>query len=109
LESRQDLLTGELRSINRQRAVLERQGQDLRSRIAAVLRGTLGLDSADLVKYGIQPRLREARRKRLSKAERAEQLARAAARANAELEAEKAVQAAAEAKLRASVAPPLLA
>ena len=108
LGGRQDLITGELRSVNQQRVELEKQGRDLRSRMAAILRGTLGLDNADLVKYGIQPRAREIRRKRLTKAERAEQLAREAARAKAELEAEKAVKAAAEAQLRASVAPPPL-
>src|SRR4051794_2343735 len=103
LEGRQDLINGELRGANRPRLDLDRQGRDLRNRISAALRGTLGLDNVDLVKYGIQPRPREVRRKRLTKAERAEQLAREAARAKAELEAEKAVQAAAEAQLRASV------
>src|SRR5262245_38951899 len=87
LESRQDLLAGELRSVNRRRDELERQGRDLRNRLAALLRGTLGLESPDLVKYGIQPRPRELRRKRLTKAERAEQLALEVLRLRSELEA----------------------
>ena len=106
LEGRQDLLAGELRTVNQQRDDLARQGGELRNRLAAGLRSTLGLDSGDLVKYGIQPRQREIRRKRLTRAERAEQLARDAARAKAELEAEKAVQAAREALVRASIADP---
>src|SRR4029079_4998509 len=88
LEGRQDLINGELRSVNRQRLDLDRHGRDLRSRISASLRGTRGLDNADLVKYGIQPRPREVRRKRLTKAERAEQLAREEARATTELAGE---------------------
>ena len=104
LESRQDLTTAELRSINQQRVEMERQGRNLRSRFALVLRGTLGADHVDLMKFGIQPLARGPRPKRLSRVERAEQLARQAQQAKAELEAEAsaAAKAAAEAQRRAS-------
>ena len=103
LESRQGLAAAELRSINEQRIELERQGRDLRNRLAAGLRSNLGLDNGDLRKYGIQPLVRGARPKRLSKVERAEQLARQAQQAKAEVEAEAeaAVKAATEAQRRA--------
>jgi hypothetical protein len=104
LESRQDLATAELRSINRQRVELARQGRTLRNRLAQMLRGTLGVDHADLAKYGVQPLVRGPRPKRLSKFERAQQLALQAQQAKAELDAEAsaAAKAAAEAQRRAS-------
>jgi hypothetical protein len=104
LESRQDFASAELRSINQQRVELERQGRNLRSRFALVLRGTLGADHVDLLKYGIQPLARVVRPRRLSPVERAQQLARQAQQARAELEAEaaEAAKAAAEAQRRVS-------
>ena len=103
LENRQDLATGDLRLINGQRNDLEKQGHNLRSRVGSLLRGTFGADSGELLKYGFSPRAKTARRKRLSTAERAEQLTREANRAKAQLEAEAAAKAAAEAAAEAQV------
>jgi hypothetical protein len=104
LESHQDGARGELRSVNKQRAGLAKEGRKLGSRLTTVMRGTLGPDNTDLVRYGIQPLTPAPRGKRLTKLERAEQFARQAAQVKAELEAEAeaAVKAAAEAQRRAS-------
>jgi len=104
LESRQDLASGELRSINRQRVDLAKEGSKLGSRLSSVMRGTLGPDNLDLVKYGIQPLTPAPRGRRLTRIERAEQLARQAAEVKAKLEAEaqEAMKSAAEAQRRAS-------
>ena len=104
LEARQDSAKGELRGVNRRRADLASEGRKLGSRLTTVMRGTLGLDNTDLVKYGIQPLTPAPRGKRLTKLERAEQLSRQTAQVKAELEAEAeaAVKAAAEVQRRAS-------
>jgi hypothetical protein len=104
LENRQILAKGELRRVNQERIAMEREGRNLRNRLAAGLRSALGLESAELVKYGIQPR-QPIRRKVLSKAERAELLAREAAKAAADAKAEAAVRAALEARDRPGLPP----
>ncbi len=101
LENRQDLALGELRVINRQRSDMAKQGRNLRSRVGLILRGTFGVDNAELLKYGFSPRAKAVRSKRLSAAERAEQLTREVERAKAQAEAEAAAKVAAEAAAEA--------
>ncbi|HEV7784633.1 MAG TPA: hypothetical protein VGQ28_04795, partial [Thermoanaerobaculia bacterium] len=101
LENRQDLAAGELRLINQKRTDLDKQGRNLRSRFGLLLRGTFGANSAELLKYGFSPRAKAVRSKRLSAAERAEQLTREVNRAKAQVEAEAAAKIAAEAAAEA--------
>jgi hypothetical protein len=63
LNTRQQELTGDLRQTTRQRREAELRGQDLRSRVAALLRGKLGFKNEELLKFGIPPRRKRARRK----------------------------------------------
>lgn len=63
LDSRQQELTGQLREVVRLRREAEQRGQDLRSRVAAQLRGKLGFKNEQLLKFGIPPRRKVARRK----------------------------------------------
>lgn len=63
LNVRQQELTGELRQTVRQRREAQRRGTDLRSRVAAQLRGKLGFTNEQLLKFGLLPR-RKARRKK---------------------------------------------
>src|SRR5262245_20132858 len=102
LESRQVAVEGELRLINQARAELDKEGRDLRNQVAGALHGVFGLDNPELGKYGLKPRPRQIRRRRLSPAERVERLNREAERARAELEAREAAKAAAHARTRAS-------
>jgi hypothetical protein len=62
LNLRQSDLTGALRQVTRQRRAAELRGQDLRSRVAAQIRGKLGFTNQELLKFGIAPR-RKSRRK----------------------------------------------
>jgi predicted AAA+ superfamily ATPase len=64
MNARQKDLTGELRQITRQRQEAEKKGQDLRSRVAAQVRGKLGFKNEQLLKLGLA-----LRRKRRKKAE----------------------------------------
>jgi hypothetical protein len=106
LESLQDTIAGELRRINRERADLDREGRELRNRVVDSLRGTLGSDNVALAKYGIRPRPRVIRRRRLSRIERLERLVHAAEGARAELEALAARRPAADPQPSAGVAGP---
>ncbi|HEX9943145.1 MAG TPA: hypothetical protein VGG03_14085 [Thermoanaerobaculia bacterium] len=63
LNARQQELTGELRQITRRRREAELRGQDLRSRVAAQIRGKLGFKNEQLLKFGIPPRRKPVRRK----------------------------------------------
>ena len=63
LNLRQSDLTGALRQVTRQRRAAELRGQDLRSRVAAQIRGKLGFTNEELLKFGIVPRRRSQRRK----------------------------------------------
>ena len=54
----------------RRRQELEKRGEELRRRAAAMLRGTFGFTSEELIPFGIRPRARNtAPRKRKAKAE----------------------------------------
>lgn len=56
LGRQQEDLKGQLRQMTRLRQEAERQGQDLRSRVAAQLRGKLGFKNETLLKFGVPPR-----------------------------------------------------
>jgi len=83
LEKRQDIARAELLDVNRQRKEMIQQGADVRDRLARSLQGALGSKSEKLVEFGVKPRPRVIRRKRLTKAEKAARDAANAALANA--------------------------
>ena len=58
LSNEQEVLRGRLREITRLRREAELHGQDLRSRIAAQLRGKMGFANENLLGFGIPPRKR---------------------------------------------------
>jgi len=58
LDNEQQLLRGRLGEITRLRREAELRGQDLRSRVAAQLRGKLGFKNENLLGFGIPPRKR---------------------------------------------------
>ena len=58
LDQEQQSLTGRLREITRLRQEAEHDSNDLRSRVAAQLRGKLGFTNENLLAYGIPPRKR---------------------------------------------------
>lgn len=62
LNARQKELTGQLRQTTRLRREAEVRGQDLRSRVAAQLRGKLGFKNEQLLKFGVPPRRKRVRR-----------------------------------------------
>jgi hypothetical protein len=63
LDVRQKELTGQLQETTRLRREAIRRGTDLRSRVAAQLRGKLGFTNEQLLKFGLNPR-RKVRRKK---------------------------------------------
>jgi chromosome segregation ATPase len=63
LRTRQKELTSQLREVVRLRREAEARGEDLRSRVAAQLRGKLGFKNEQLLKFGIPPRRKPVRRK----------------------------------------------
>lgn len=62
LARQQEDLKGQLRQMTRLRREAERRGQDLRSRVAAQLRGKLGFKNETLLKFGVPPRRQRVRR-----------------------------------------------
>jgi len=70
LEAEQETARKMLRELVRKRQELEKEGTDLRLRAAAMLRGTFGFTSEELIPFGIRPRPRNTGpRKRRKKAE----------------------------------------
>lgn len=70
LEAEQETARKMLRELVRKRQELEKHGTDLRNRTAAMLRGTFGFTSEELIPFGVRPRPRNtAPRKRKKKAE----------------------------------------
>jgi hypothetical protein len=65
LASEQKVLTGRLREITRLRQEAQRESNDMRSRVAALLRGKLGFQNENLLGFGVPPRKR-ARNKRVT-------------------------------------------
>lgn len=68
LLNEQEVLRGRLREITRLRREAELRSQDLRSRIAAQLRGKLGFTNENLLGYGIAPRKRVRKKPETKKA-----------------------------------------
>ena len=62
LDSQQEAARALARELTRLRQEVEREGENLRARIAAHLRATFGFTSEQLIKFGINPRPRVARR-----------------------------------------------
>jgi hypothetical protein len=56
LDSQQEVARGVLQGAVQQRQGVERQGEALRRRVGAHLRGNYGFTSNDLVKFGLRPR-----------------------------------------------------
>jgi len=80
LEAEQETARKMLRELVRKRQELEKRGSDLRLRTAAMLRGTFGFTSEELIPFGIRPRPRNTGpRKRRTKAEAEQQQAEKAA------------------------------
>jgi len=78
LEKRQDIARSELQDINQQRKEMIQQGGDLRDRLASGVQSVLGRKSEKLIEFGVKPKARLIRRKRLTKAEKAARDAAAA-------------------------------
>ena len=55
LDSQQEAARSQLQDLVHRRQELEKQGQSLRSRAASHLRGSFGLTSDDLVRFGVRP------------------------------------------------------
>lgn len=55
VDSEQEKARGQLRELTRRRRDSERRGQDVRRRINAVLRGSFGFTSEQLIQFGIDP------------------------------------------------------
>jgi hypothetical protein len=62
LDSQQESARAQARELTRRRQEAEREGENMRSRIAAHLRATFGFTSEQLVQFGINPRPRVVRR-----------------------------------------------
>jgi hypothetical protein len=58
LANEQEVLTGRLREITRLRQETQRESNDMRSRVAALLRGKLGFNNEILLGFGVPPRKR---------------------------------------------------
>lgn len=58
LGNEQEVLTGRLREITRLRREAQLESQDMRSRLAALLRGKLGFTNEGLIGFGVPPRKR---------------------------------------------------
>lgn len=63
LHNEQEALKSQLRDITQRRREIERQGEILRRRVEAHLRGSFGHTSEKLISFGVKPRPRVIRRK----------------------------------------------
>ena|SRR6478672_8873637 len=64
LDGRMELARSQARDLTKQRHDIEKQGENLRRRIASHLRGSFGFTSEQLGQFGINPRPRVIRRKK---------------------------------------------
>jgi hypothetical protein len=55
LDSEQEMARGQLQDIVHKRQEVEKQGERLRGRAAAHLKGSFGFGSDDLVRFGVRP------------------------------------------------------
>ena len=84
LEADQENARKQFTGLVRRRQELERRGEDLRLRAAAMLRGTFGFTSEELIPFGLRPRPRNTGpRKRKTKAEKEAEAAKKQAEAKA--------------------------
>ncbi len=67
LDNEQEDARSRLRDLVRRRRDAERQGEVVRRRVEAHLRGTFGYTSEELIRFGIKPRPRVIRRKAAEK------------------------------------------
>ena len=65
LDNEQEGVRARLRDIIQRRREVERRGEAVRRRIEAHLRGTFGFTNEQLIKFGIKPRPRVIRRKKV--------------------------------------------
>jgi chromosome segregation ATPase len=65
LEIRQKQLKAELQELNHRRGELATQGEDLRARLAALIQAEHGFQSKLLIEFGVKPRQRRSRAKKL--------------------------------------------
>jgi len=70
LESRQEDLRSQARDIGKQIRDAAREGEKIRARLGATLKGKYGFDSETLVKYGFRPRPQIVRRRAKQPAEK---------------------------------------
>ena len=68
LDQEQEDLRSKLRDLVHRRQQVERQGEAVRRRVEAHLRGTYGYTAEQLIKFGVKPRPRVIRRKKASEA-----------------------------------------
>jgi hypothetical protein len=71
LQKNQEIALSQLRDVNRQRTEVSKEGSDLNGRIAHGLKHALGVVSEKLLEFGVKPRARVIRRKRLTAQQRA--------------------------------------
>jgi hypothetical protein len=64
LDTQQEDLRSQLRDLVHRRQELEKQGETVRRRVEAHLRGTYGYTAEQLIKFGVKPRPRVIRRKK---------------------------------------------
>jgi len=64
LEEEGDACEARLREVSHLKTVAFAEGRGLRNRMAALLRGSLGLESERLIAFGVPPRKRNPRRRR---------------------------------------------
>ena len=73
LESRQEDLRSQAREMAKQIATAAREGEKIRGRLGASLKGKYGSENEALVKYGFKPRPQTSRKKKPAPAASAEQ------------------------------------
>ena len=75
LEDEQENARKQLRELVRRRQELEHRGEEARRRLAALLRGTFGFKSEELIPFGLNPlprnRAASSRRKKKAEADKA--------------------------------------
>jgi regulator of replication initiation timing len=70
LDTQQEDLRAQLRDLVHRRQELEKQGEIVRRRVEAHLRGTYGYTAEQLIKFGVKPRPRVIRRRKATPPEK---------------------------------------
>jgi predicted nuclease with TOPRIM domain len=73
LEDEQENARKQFRELVRRRQELERRGEEARQRLAALLRGTFGFKSEELIPFGLNPQPRNLAARRRKKKEQADE------------------------------------